>query len=163
MRPYRGLTIETKRWAYGWYCKVDGKHYIILDEAEFHRAAETSDGCIEDMISGFVEVVPETVGPQTGLKDNTKWRSLTYEERDAWINTGNTSDNWNGKEIYEGDISADRCVVHIGKFITGDDYGTPAFGVYKTDGTSTWGLDPNFPETIIDNIHDNPKLLEEKK
>lgn len=36
----------------------------------------------------------------TGLKDKTKWRSLTCEQRDVWRNAGNTSDNWNGVEIY---------------------------------------------------------------
>lgn len=62
---YRGLTLETKRWAYGYYCQVQDKHYIILDDAELCMIE-----CSVDFgISGFVEVDPETVGQFTGLHD----------------------------------------------------------------------------------------------
>lgn len=61
------------------------------------------------------------------------------------------------KDIYAGDITADKCVVRIGVFTI--DYATEVYGVYKTDGVSTWGLDPDFPEIIIGNIHENPELL----
>jgi len=55
-----------KRWAYGGYCEIEDRCYIILDGAEFQKAAETIDGCIEDMIMGFVEVIPETVEQYIG-------------------------------------------------------------------------------------------------
>ncbi len=43
----------------------------------------------------------------TGLKDKTKWMDLTDEEQLDWVrnkSSNGTSDDWNGKEIYEGDI-----------------------------------------------------------
>lgn len=40
----------------------------------------------------------------TGLKDNTKWEALTEKEQKEWIDAGNKKEDWNGKEIYEGDI-----------------------------------------------------------
>jgi uncharacterized phage protein (TIGR01671 family) len=40
----------------------------------------------------------------TGLKDNTKWEQLTKSEQKDWLNSGKTKEEWNGKEIYEGDI-----------------------------------------------------------
>lgn len=40
----------------------------------------------------------------TGLKDNTLWEDLTEEERKKWIGSGNKIEEWEGKEIYEGDI-----------------------------------------------------------
>lgn len=67
-----------------------------------------------------------------------------------------------GKEIYEGDVTASKCVVKIGVFTTGDDYGTKAYGAYITDGSCTWGIDPDSPELIIGNIHENPELMEPK-
>lgn len=51
MRPCKALTIETRRRVYGWYCEVEGKHYIIPDDAFI----------LEWAIEGFVEVDPETV------------------------------------------------------------------------------------------------------
>ena len=40
----------------------------------------------------------------TGVKDNTKWMDLTAEEQLEWVKKGNTDKDWNGKEIYEGDV-----------------------------------------------------------
>lgn len=60
-----------------------------------------------------------------------------------------------GQEIYQGDILKDGCVVEFGVFETNDDNETEAIGFYRTDGQSKWGLDPEYPETIIGTIHDN--------
>lgn len=40
----------------------------------------------------------------TGLHDGTKWQELTKEERSAWIRSGHTQSEWEGREIYEGDL-----------------------------------------------------------
>jgi hypothetical protein len=59
------------------------------------------------------EADPETVGQFTGLYDNTKWEQLTGKEQSAWLNStyqkdgktlNHAKDDWNGKEIYEGDL-----------------------------------------------------------
>ena len=60
MRPYRALTIDTKRWVYGWHCEVAGHHYIILDDAEM-KPIDPDMGGWGDGITGFVEVDPEAV------------------------------------------------------------------------------------------------------
>lgn len=54
--------IISKRWAYGYYCKIENKHWIVLDDAELTMVAPNE-------FAGFVEVDPETVGQFTGLHD----------------------------------------------------------------------------------------------
>ena len=86
MRKYRGLTKDGK-WVYGWYVKVEGKHYIVPDDAKLlRRTISDYNTVFGDVIVGFIEVIPKTVGQSTGLKD--KKRTKEYPE---------------GQEIYEGD------------------------------------------------------------
>ena len=40
----------------------------------------------------------------TGLHDATKWEDLTDAERDEWIKSGHTKEDWKGRRIFEGDI-----------------------------------------------------------
>ncbi len=61
----KGIDTPKKRWAYGYYYQVGGKHYIILDDALIEEG-EYGMSC---GIIGFVEVHPETVGQFTGLHD----------------------------------------------------------------------------------------------
>ncbi len=81
MRQYRGLTKKDGKRVYGWYVKVEDKHYIISDGAELLRRTISNYSTVfGDVIVGFVEVIPESVSQQIGRKDKT------------------------GNEIYEGDI-----------------------------------------------------------
>ncbi len=73
MRQYRGLTKDGE-WVYGWYCKIEGIHYII-DNTVSHTWLE--EDCYE--VQGLVEVIPETVCQATGLKDKRKDLTELYE------------------------------------------------------------------------------------
>jgi uncharacterized phage protein (TIGR01671 family) len=131
MRQYRGLTREGK-WVYGHLMNMHTSDRFFI--GVWHRIG--GEARIKDeLFSSYTEVLPKTVGQSTGLKDK------------------------NGREIYEDDITADKCVIKFDTFITGDDYGTKAIGYCITDGKCTWGLEPDFPETIIANRHENPELL----
>lgn len=60
MRSFRGKTKEGE-WVYGWYfeCIEDGKKYIIAEVKKTPPVNYQDD----------IEVIPETVGQFTGLKD----------------------------------------------------------------------------------------------
>jgi len=65
MRNYRGQVAGLRdvkpRWAYGGHCVVQGRDFIIPDDAEIDY--------VDDYIVGFIEVIPETVGQGTGRED----------------------------------------------------------------------------------------------
>lgn len=65
---YRGWTIDTKREAKGYYCQVEGKYYIILDDAEYDNCTPVNEN-YQPAIGGFIEVDPETVGQFIGIRD----------------------------------------------------------------------------------------------
>lgn len=55
---FRGLRTDGKGWVYGYYYEYSGKHIICWQN---HSDNATTDH--------FAEVIPETVGQFTGLKD----------------------------------------------------------------------------------------------
>ena len=134
----------SKRWAYGYYCKVAGKHYIILDDAEL-----SEDVICAPELTGFVEVNPATVGQQTGLKD--KKRTKKYPE---------------GQDIYEGDIVEVMPPTFSDKLGLGIVYYSEKLAQYLVERPNNkscpWALVGDAFE-VIGNVHDTPELLEEQK
>jgi len=79
MRPYRGKTKEGK-WVKGWYLEVRGTSNIYNKKRGL-----------------WIEVIPETVGQQTGLKD--KKRKEIYENnkvREVFRVAGHPDDIFEG-------------------------------------------------------------------
>ena len=64
MRNFRGLTKDARQ-VYGYPFPVKDRVFMILDDADSHLESAYEDGQIED----FIEVIPETVAQQVGLKD----------------------------------------------------------------------------------------------
>lgn len=106
---FRGKRIDNGEWKYGYYVYVNDKHYIFKEHV-------------------WWEVIPETAGQYTGLKDR------------------------NGKEAYEKD--------RVRGTIDGELHEW-AIEWEETDAYCGWsiGLD-NIPFEIIDNVHQNPELIE---
>jgi len=133
MRPYRGMTKEG-RWVYGGYAPSGNKHFIL----------ESKEGAWIPWI--MHEVISETVGQSTGLKDK------------------------NGKEVYGG-----HRYKYIGYEVRNNRQIRPKrIGEVRNDTPEHWIEDchhlwciitGNSQGTIeiIGNIHENPELSKDQK
>ena len=124
---FRGKRKDTNEWVYGYLAEDDNGNPIII-----HKSINAS----------FYEVIPETVGQYTGVKDKNK------------------------KEVYKGDIIEIRDLFGTPQTIVvveWNDYGY--FGVTeKGRGMIDYlaGLKTNCVNfVVIGNIYENPELLEE--
>ncbi len=134
---FRGIRVDNGEWVYGSLFtpkyKNCGEAFIIPDYAELLSGA----------LMNLIEVIPETVGQSTGLKENTskKWIKLF------------------GGDIIEFDdteIGGDKCV---GEIIWCDDQalGNLEWGLWTKDGYYR----TNFLGKIklLGNKHENGDLL----
>lgn len=142
---FRGKQVDNGEWAYGHYLKHDNYSYIVTNIPKIPgmgTLAFLGQGCL-------IEVIPETVGRYTGLKD----------ENDIEIYEGHIvlAANDTIQEIIFGEYKNDDCQSKhpcdgIGFFFKCE-FGITIFGspyegcCYK----------------IIGNIHENSKLLEVKQ
>ncbi len=99
MREFRAKRIDNGGLIYGDKVTI-GNRCWIAPRPEVSEPDNTT--LIHHSIWGFIEVIPETVGQNTGLKDATKWEVLTETERKGWTREYMPS-AWYGKEIYDGD------------------------------------------------------------
>lgn len=116
----------------------------------------------------------------TGLKDSTKWDQLTDQERQGWIDSGKTKEEWKGKEIYEGDLlqvegesgnyNIFEVFYHDNDCIGGQNIGF-CINRMHPQGNSAGGYGRKFtPDSIRDNnlivcgnVHENPELIKEEQ
>lgn len=99
MKQSRALTKDGK-WAYGWYVEVEGTHYIIPETATTCWATLITK---HNFIEGYIEVLPETVGLQTGLSDKNGKEvydkaKLRSGKRVLTVVWGNDSLQWKAQE-----------------------------------------------------------------
>lgn len=146
---FRGRNIETGEWVYGHlFYFNDGRHFISptgTDVVGGYGGAPAKYR-LENLVC--FEIVPETVGQSTGLKD------------------------LKGVEIFEGDIvkvtDEDEAYSYISVVKNYAEEGYPAFDIeYPSD----WEYESNALSTImsggyetieiIGNIYENPELLEQ--
>ena len=128
---FRGKT-KDGRWIYGdlWHRPYGNNSVAIVSFTE------------DTGTTGGLEVIPETVGQYTGLKDK------------------------NGKEIYEGDIAFHRDYECFGYVVFSGDESAFAFLVItgsNNNGATTefeWLYDYADELEIIGDIYENPELLE---
>lgn len=126
---YRGWTKNTNRRVEGYYCVVEGKHFIVPDDAEL-----TGPGNYKKGITGFIGVIPESVGQATGLKDK------------------------NGKQLdwWEGDIFEHPSGVCAIKYKDGGLYMHGAGDWTPVGAAAHWAVLP----VKIGSVWENPELME---
>ena len=113
----------------------------------------------------------------TGLHDNTKFEDLSEEEQKEWLESGKTADEWQGREIFEGDLihytyrgfdwyvpvvyEEGRFEVYHGTLSTIPASKIPS-GKYATNiGNSISVYRVEFTDMYVaGNIYENPELLE---
>lgn len=168
---YRGQRTDTKEWVYGNLLKLETDYFTDSNDTGFMwyiiplktNGSWSREKLMLKFISPCFEVIPETVGQYTGLKDK------------------------NGKEIYGGDIleftwEEDSCWGNEGTYkgyVQHDDGGYEVVYINRQEYTPTkdGGMHPNSKSDelqsfirwtnklnieIIGNIHDNPELIRRK-
>ena len=95
----------------------------------------------------------------TGLYDSTKFENLSEKEQKEWLESGKTSDEWQGREIFEWDIltSQDGTDGLISRFIVKRDEFYTGFTPMNREG---YGFNRTMCE-VIGNVLQHPELLED--
>lgn len=100
----------------------------------------------------------------TGLHDNTKWEQLTKEEQDKWLSSGKTEDEWNGVEIYEGDIIYLNPSIAVPRIVEWNEVSCAYDLVIKDRVTfhlGQWLYEEYSSLKVMGNVRENPELLEQ--
>lgn len=118
------------------------------------------DGVIKTENNDFYQFEDIILMQFTGLHDNTKFKDLSEKEQVEWLESGKTADEWQGREVFEGDIVKPRIgnPFVVKHFVFGQ-------GVFKTalitsDGHGFDGIYHGSLVKVIGNVEQNLELLE---
>ena len=123
--------------------------YIAMDDL----ICSCNDGPITRNFQDVVLMQP------TGLYDSTKFEDLSEEEQEEWLESGKDANEWQGREIFEGDIltSQDGTDGLISRFIVKRDEFYTGFIPMNREG---YGFNRTMCE-VIGNVCQHPELLED--
>ena len=134
---YRGKRIDDGKWVHGSYTSMREKNrnnpFCQVESKIFHRIWQWEDRDWIMAVYANYEVIPETVGQYTGLKDK------------------------NGVKIYEGDIIEHTISGNISVHEVYFDNEMLEFGLRYSGELFHCQFNDEFE--LVGNIHDNPELL----
>ena len=139
---FRGKRIETGEFAYGFLVKMFGAYHIIDKDDE----------------NTAYEVIPETVGQYTGLKDKNGKRIFEGDiARFTWENYFLSSPG--GYFMYpSGNVFEVRCLESGYMLCKAGDNALEPNANGKVSNYVFWNFHRGLE--VIGNVHDNPELLE---
>lgn len=143
---FRGKRTDNGRWTEGYFVEdeVDTYHAYIVTYAHWEI---DEDGDTDLMETEVYEVIPETIGQYTGLKDKNNTR----------IFEGDIVQNLDNSRVYQVKIGA-----FFPKLYGRPIFGSNIYGPYFQDIDGRQFIISAEPDVkIIGNIHDNPELMEE--
>ena len=140
---------------------------INLIAINFHKYIPMDDlicSCNDGPITrNFQDVV---LMQSTGLHDSTKFEDLSEEEQEEWLKSGKSADEWQGREIFEGDIVNKNTTFRNPMTGSGTLTLNKNFevifvnGMFTTEGSSMGiGKDLKYL-TVVGDVYRNPELLE---
>ena len=103
----------------------------------------------------------------TGLHDNTKFKYLSEKEQKEWLESGKTADEWQGREIFEGDIvehldfNSNEISKSEVRILKGCFYLVISVDGFKYDVPMMDLKDDEYILEIKGSVHENPELLED--
>ena len=103
----------------------------------------------------------------TGLYDSTKFEDLSEEEQEEWLESGKSADEWQGREIFEGDIVNKNTTFRNPMTGSGTLTLNKNFevifinGMFTIEGSSM-GIGKDLKcLTVVGDVYKNPELLED--
>ncbi len=144
MRQYRGKRVDNGEWVEGCYAVIEKRHFILTKEATLateYFQSNTPTGWPK--LTGSHEVIPSTVGQDTGLKaEYSKEARLWQDDRVEWYPAEYCFFEGDGYDLEETEVGVIKWCESAGRW-----------GI-ETKGTIHWPDSADFfPCTRLGTIH----------
>jgi len=138
---FRGKSIKTKEWVYGYYAYIEVRHYIISATLEWNEDLQMEQ-------PKYTEIELKTFGQYTGLEDKSGQKIFEGD-----VLSVDCYSYYEFTDYYFGEVIMGG-LIGLGVYNSKND---KIYDLYECQGEYTTIYE------VIGNIHDNPELLEEQQ